>query len=858
MPIHNDPRRYIFRTQDLAPDHSRLYWQQYIFSVVTGVFLVTGPILLVFGVYKFMQENRPIVALLEITIFLLVMFFALAKQIPLRFRKPMLIYALVGMSVLLTITAGPYRSGIAFVLLACALAGLLMSMREILVLLACNVTISLVMTWAVMSSRMTRFPIDQVRDSWLIIMASTCVVGSVITLIVFTTMTGLHQQSAIIQAQVLDIRSVFDSIMDAVLVIDANGVIDQHNSQAEAWYDASLQGRSRRSGSAQYKGAAGMIGDVSREGERPHELIGMNISELFELYDPVSGALYQSPEGQGLFGLVSATLTGPNDSLTYQGVILPVGKTEETAGQLDVMPGSRRIGKRHVICTVRRVVSHAEAVLAGGTSRAVLICRDVTEQVQDQASRLHREKMEAVGNLAGGIAHDFNNTLMGIIGFSELLEQDLEDLHAPFDGPEAQYGGAIDSDTLRDRVKTLQGYVHEIQEASKGAAKLVKQVQAQSRLAESAIELIDVHVCIRDAVRLMARTIDRSITIVHDLKAPDHRVRGGAAQLMNAVLNLGINARDAMPAGGRISISTKVVDVADTTQFEGFMVYPPPLFGPHICVMVKDTGVGISDELMARVFEPFFTTKTRGKGTGFGLSSVLNALELSDGFIVVRSWIGIGTEFALYIPLILDGTELLSLQADNETSDDLSSRDRVTPDPHEALLSQEVHRRINILPGVRVFDRGDANRSVESDEVMLRERRKVRQGIGRKQLQGVCLIADDEKQVRETVSRTLQSWGVKVFTAEDGYVALSQYSGHRNEIDLVLLDVNMPNMDGERTLEKIKAINQYVRIIVITGFAEEEKLERMRRDAAVIGILRKPFTRAQLYDAVGLVLPVSL
>lgn len=971
MRIHDDPRRYIIKAQDLAPDHSRLYWQQYIYAVVTGVFLITGPILLTFGVIKFISDSRPYVAAAEIVIYLVVMTLAVSKPIPLRFRKPLLIYALVGMSVLLTITAGPYRSGIAFVLLACALAGLLMSLHEILRLLVINLLISLVISWAVLSGRLEGYPVHQVYESWGIIVASTSVIGGVITLIVYTTMKGLHEQSSIIHAQIQDISSIFDSIMDAVFVIDSTGTIEQHNKQASlmcslchkqdtqdpqasvqspqsdprsrpATQDpqASVQPPSLGHQNHQMDSKSAQVDPQSHlEGQSWRRLVGSPIGELFDLYDPETGKLYRGAYGVGVAGLVLDAMHSSKDLITFQGVIPRSGSSiQEMATQSPMMPAEVYwLNKCFVSCTVKRVVNNLDTPVIQGIpwrDRVVMICRDVTEQVQDQATKLHRERMQSMGNLAGGIAHDFNNSLMGIIGYSELLEQELDDLCQVVHSNEKVKGDGADVTSepetesevsvvvdgvvgARDRaaahvanrsdvedvieqvkrLKVLQGYVQEIKTASTGAAGLVKQVQMRSRMDESSIELIDVHVSIRDTVRLLARTVDRSIVIVHELKASEHWTKGNPNMIGSALLNLGINARDAMPTGGHLSITTKVVDITEQMQFDGFLVNQPLRPGPHVCVIFKDTGVGIDADLMPKVFDPFFTTKTRGKGTGFGLPSVLSAIERSKGFLVVRSWVGIGTEFSLYFPLVPDSDKPLSEHTSGHTSghkgrdlsQDLSEPASTEHRSHdhgdeEEFLSDKVIKNINTLPGVRVTRRPDddleaaaspadgaspadlrgaestANAGGEggsSDEKSMKDRRGGGVGVGQKKFRGVCLVADDERQVRESISRTLRSWGVKVFSAEDGYVALSQFSGHRNEIELVLLDVNMPNMDGERTLRKFKAIDGGVRVIVITGFAEEEKLKRMMHDQAVIGVLRKPFTQAQLYDAVSLVLARS-
>lgn len=261
---------------------------------------------------------------------------------------------------------------------------------------------------------------------------------------------------------------------------------------------------------------------------------------------------------------------------------------------------------------------------SGAIAGTVLVFNDVTERHEMEERLRHSQKMDAIGQLAGGVAHDFNNMLGGILGAAEILSYKV-----PEDSPLAQY-------------------VRIIRDGAERAADLTGKLLSFSRKARVVTALVDVHEVIRAAMSLMEHSFDRKIRIEANLDAAESTIVGDAAILQNAVLNLAINARDAMPDGGDILIST-TVETLDAGYIDSLRTAATP--GRFICVAVKDSGCGINPHDLQRIFEPFFTTKTQGKGTGLGLPAVYGAIREHKGLINVSSELGRGSVFRLFLPL---------------------------------------------------------------------------------------------------------------------------------------------------------------------------------------------------------------
>lgn len=383
----------------------------------------------------------------------------------------------------------------------------------------------------------------------------------------------------------------------------------------------------------------------------------------------------------------------------------------------------------------------------------VLVFRDVTERHQMEAQLRQSQKMDSIGKLAGGIAHDFNNMLSGIMGAAELL-----------------------TSSLRDDTKS-QTYVSIIRDAASQAAALTSKLLAFSRKGKSISAPFDLHAAIDSSIALLEHSIDRKIKISQLLNAEQTIINGDPVQVQNAILNLGLNAAAAMPAGGVLTLETNNRYLNEhECRVSGFSVHP----GPHIELRVSDTGVGMNDSLLTYIFEPFFTTKDIGGGTGLGLAAVYGTVKEHYGSIIVESVEGKGSMFTLCFPLI-----------------------------KKALQTPVVHPE------------------------------HLEHGTGR------ILVVDDEAIVRMTTAAILRSLGYSVTLAVNGKDAVEVYEKEKDTIDLVILDLVMPEMNGEDAFAVLKQINPDVKVILTSGFKRDMSTVELLWDGAA-SFIHKPYQRVDL------------
>lgn len=386
--------------------------------------------------------------------------------------------------------------------------------------------------------------------------------------------------------------------------------------------------------------------------------------------------------------------------------------------------------------------------------------RDLTEQKRLEKGLVEAQKMEAIGTLTGGIAHDFNNLLTIINGFSEsiLMEKTSDD--------------------------PIYGDIQKILETGRKGADLVKRLLALSKKGESNPRPLDLNRTVENSVSVVKRTFPKMIEIETVLGRGLSLVHADSAQLDQILLNLCINAREAMPEGGKLRIETRNIVVHDADSKLQSNAKP----GPHVLIEVTDTGRGMDAKTLDRLFDPFFTTKGWDfkKGTGLGLSVAKGMVEQHGGWITCESEQGKGTTFRVYLPAIVDAPAI------------------------QAPVTETL--------------RG--------------------QGSGR------ILLVDDEVHVRELGKRILERAGYEVILASDGKEALEIYGREHTSIDLVVLDLIMPQMSGEKCLEKICKINPDVKVVVSSGHAPEAQ-EKLLLEARAKGFVNKPYEVKQLLRVVA-------
>ncbi|MCX7005944.1 MAG: response regulator, partial [Kiritimatiellaeota bacterium] len=393
----------------------------------------------------------------------------------------------------------------------------------------------------------------------------------------------------------------------------------------------------------------------------------------------------------------------------------------------------------------------------------VLVFRDVTRQQQMETQLLQAQKMESIGALAGGVAHDFNNMLGGITSAAELLGMELT-----ANAEARQYVDLILRTTMR-------------------AAELTKKLLAFSRKGKVVAIPLDLHHCVGDACALLERSIDRRITLIRELEAIITTVVGDASQIQNIILNLGLNARDAMPDGGTLTITTRNTQLDQAyCAASPFKLQP----GSYLELSVRDTGSGMTTEVQRRLFEPFFTTKPTGKGTGLGLAAVYGSVRDHNGAITVYSEPGRGTVFHVYFPVI-------------------------------ATAAPARTTREEVVLGY-----------------------------------GTVLVVDDEDVIRRTASVILTALGYQVLLADNGRVGVELYRQHLGQISVVLLDMVMPEMNGQACFREIRRLDPHARVIISSGFVRDADITQLLAEG-LAGFIQKPYRRGDLSREISRVLHQS-
>lgn len=385
------------------------------------------------------------------------------------------------------------------------------------------------------------------------------------------------------------------------------------------------------------------------------------------------------------------------------------------------------------------------------------VARDVTEKKKLEQQFLRSQRIESIGTLAGGIAHDLNNVLTPILMSIELLR-------------------------VTNTSERSGNVLASIESSARRGADLVKQILSFARGVEGERTLIKAGTVIKDIQKLVQDTFPKNIRCAAALEADLPPLLADPTQVHQILLNFCVNARDAMPNGGSLSITAKSITLDESAAAMQMNAKP----GTYVSISVKDTGTGIPPEVVEKVFDPFFTTKEVGKGTGLGLSTVLAIAKSHGGFVKVVSEPGEGSLFTVCLPALAHGEKAVEV---------------------EPLVPAED---IQTQP--------------------------IRQGGGE-----LILIVDDEDNVRTITQQTLETLGYRTLGAADGVEAVALYSRHNTEIAAVLTDMMMPIMSGPATIQVLQRINPAVKIIAASGITQNGGLAK----AAEMGIkhlLPKPYS----------------
>lgn len=385
----------------------------------------------------------------------------------------------------------------------------------------------------------------------------------------------------------------------------------------------------------------------------------------------------------------------------------------------------------------------------GNPKTILMVNTDVTQAKKLEQQFLRAQRLESIGSLASGIAHDLNNILTPIYGVAQLLP-----LQLPNAGEQIQHQFEI------------------LQTCAQRGSKLITQVLSFSRGADGERAILYIKPLLSELRDFIHKTFPKSIEISMNIAEDLWPIHADATQVHQVFMNLLVNARDAMPEGGSLSVHAMNLTLDEALAAD----YLNAQAGPYILVTVTDTGVGIPPELQEQIFEPFFTTKEPEGGTGLGLSTVNKIIQSHHGFITVYSEVGQGTQFKIYLPAV-------------ESAESVEEEQLECPNGHEEVV----------------------------------------------------LVVDDEAPIREVAQSMLLKHNYRVMVAADGIDAIAQYAQHHTEIDVVLMDMQMPTLSGETTIQTLRKINPQLKVIVTSGLLVDEPFA-LSLGQCVKAFLQKPFS----------------
>ena len=377
---------------------------------------------------------------------------------------------------------------------------------------------------------------------------------------------------------------------------------------------------------------------------------------------------------------------------------------------------------------------------------------DITEKKDLEERLMRSQKMEAIGTMAGGVAHDFNNLLMGILGNVSLVLMKIDE-----------------NDPSHTRLKNAEEYVMR-------ASDLTKQLLGFARGGKYEVKTANLGEFIRKSSEMFGRT-RKEIRIRHTIQEGLWSVEVDHSQMDQVFLNLFVNAWQAMPGGGDLSISVENVDLGEV-EVRPYELKP----GRYVKSTVADTGIGMDEPTKARIFEPFFTTRELGRGTGLGLASVYGIVKHHGGFIYVESEPGSGSAFMVYLP----------------------ASDKVLVEEEKAAVVEEVRK-------------------------------------GR----GKILLIDDEEMILDVGSQMLSNLGYTVMSAQGGRAGIEMYRQNSKKVDLVVLDIIMPDISGKETFKELCKINNDVNVMLSSGYSLDDHAKEIMEKGCK-GYIQKPFTMGEL------------
>lgn len=477
------------------------------------------------------------------------------------------------------------------------------------------------------------------------------------------------------------------------------------------------------------------------------EVLFQNISDGVIISDEANNTVQVNRAAELIFGESDADLS----SLHHLEHLFP-----EISFTSDISPLKvkyQRADDEKTLIITHSKIKNSEVPIGG-----ITFIRDVTEQQKIEAASTWRNQLESLGRLAGGIAHDFNNQLTGIMGCADLMLHEVK---------ESAEGVRLAEIIIKSAERSSQ---------------LTKQMLAFSRKGNYENRPVSINEIIGDVIVMLEHSIDKRIKITSTLTHASTVVTGDPNQIHNALLNIAINARDAMPEGGELFFVTKIVSL---TREQALKRGIETAAEQYVTIAISDTGEGIPESIQSKIFEPFFTTKERGKGCGMGLAAVYGSILAHSGAIEVSSELGKGSSFTIFLPSC---SEVLKCAA-------------VGPRQH----SKQAKKRI--------------------------------------------LLIEDEEVVGLSLQKILTAAGNEVTLCNNGTQGIEVFRTAWNSIDIIILDLILPDITGQETFGFLKAIDPNAKVLLSSGYSYDHQVQAML-DGGACGFIQKPYLQKALLQMV--------
>jgi len=715
-------------------------WRDWLVNSTLFLTMIGLPLAMLVTFPVFIEEKRYELIAIDVAILFVIVFRFVVKTGSYKARGALWLIALYIMMISFYVVLGPHYARSAWLVLTVVMAALLFGTRAATVAIILNVVILMCLYWTMDTGNMAWANVYEASfNNWIMFVVNVSVLSISCGLPVGFLLKKLD----------ISLKHERESIQN----------LSAESEKLQLAYDV-LQRETQERKDAEV--------ELVESQQRYQSLFNSKTNLVF-IIDEGGNFLDANKLALELFGYAKEDLSNLN-FLHLLHPDQPYGEVTEAIKEI-LKTGSQKrpIEVRLKNKSNETIYVHSGGTLIPGKNEIIGVARDITDQKLAEVEKqtlenqlLQTQKMEAVGTLAGGIAHDFNNSLQGILGYIQILLLDMQS-----DAPGLNKLRQVEASALR-------------------AGELTKQLLTFSRKIDSELQPINLNQEVRQFEKLIRRIIPRMIDIELHLQGSLPVINADSSQIEQLLMNLSINARDAMPQGGKLTIETEN-RVLDEVYCRSHLGTVP---GGYVVLSISDNGCGIDKETLRRIYDPFYTTKDLGKGTGLGLSMVYGIVKSHGGYIICHSELGQGTTFKIFFPEI-----------------------------------EEVYAK---QPGQY-------------------EQTKMKGGTE------TILLVDDEESLRDLGKMVLRRFGYTVLEASDGEMALEVYAEKKEEISLIILDLIMPGMGGQKCLENILTKDPSQKVVIASGYSTDSSSKDVLQMGAK-NYIEKPFQVGKLLTVVRQVL----